>query len=104
MRQSSKQQQPLRQAWTFLRDCLARRYAWMSVTEWELRHRSDSQALEPAGRPQQQGHYDQVPALFVCPGRSLLGGRQESAGVLGSAGGDGDVKVNVRGGECEGLR
>lgn len=98
MRQSSKQQQPLRQAWTFLGDCLARRYAWMSVTEWELRHRSDSQALEPAGRPQQQGHYDQVPALFVCPGRSLLGGRQESAGVLGSAGGDGDVKVNVRGG------
>lgn len=27
----------------------------------------------------------------------MLGGRQEIAGVLGSAGGDGDVNVNVRG-------
>lgn len=33
MRQSYKQQALLRQARTFLGDCLACRYAWMSVTE-----------------------------------------------------------------------
>lgn len=59
----------------------------MSVTEWEWRHRLYSQTLEPAGR-QQRGHYDQALARFVCPRGSTFGGRQESAGVLRSAGGD----------------
>lgn len=96
MRQSSKQQQALTQAWTFLGDCLACRYAWLSVTEWEWRHLIYSQALEPASR-QQGGHYGQALAGFVRPRGSTSGGREESAGVLGSAGGDGDVNEYVRG-------
>lgn len=83
--------QPLRQAWTFLGDCLACRYAWMSVTKWERRHWIYSQALEPAGR-QQRGHYGQALDRLDCPRGSTFGGRQESAGVLGSAGGDGSVE------------
>jgi len=59
MRRSSKQEQPLRQAGTFFGDCLACRYAWMSVTEWEWRHLIYSQALWPAGQ-QQQRHYGQT--------------------------------------------
>lgn len=50
---------------TFLGDCLACRYAWMSVTEWEWKHVIYSQAPEPAGR-QQQGHYGQALALALC--------------------------------------
>lgn len=68
----------------------------MSVTEWERRHPIYSQALEPAGQ-QQRGHYGQTLACFAGPRGSTFAGRQESAGMLGSAGGDGDVNVHVRG-------
>lgn len=89
----TKQQtkQPLRQAWTFLGDCLACRYACKSVTEWEQWHQMDSQALEPAVRLQQM-HYSQALAHFVCPTGSTFGSRK-SAGVSLNAGGNGDVYV-----------
>lgn len=90
---SSKQQQPLREAWTFFGDCLACWYAWKSVTEWEQRHRIYSHAWELVGQ-QQRVHYDQALANFVHPRGSMFGDRWESAGVVVSA--DGDVNVYVR--------
>lgn len=73
----------------------------MSVTEWEWWHLIYSQALEPASR-QQGGHYSWAAAGFVRPRGSASGGREESAGVLGSAGGDGDVSEHIRGVCCSG--
>lgn len=69
--ETKQQQQPLKQVWTFLEDCLACRYAWMGVTEWEWRHLIYSQALKPAGQ-QQQGHYGQTPASQSCATGSSL--------------------------------
>lgn len=92
MRKSNKRQQTLREGWTFLGDCLACRYAWKSVTEWEHRNQIYSHALETAGG-QQQRHYEQKVANFLCLTGSMCGARQESAGVSGSADGDGDVNV-----------